>query len=103
MNLKEHLNDLSFEVLRESAESLDMRAFVIGGFVRDILLKRKTKFDIDVVTEGSGIKLAEEVARHKEAGKLNVFKNFGTAMVKFGQTDLEFVLIHVMHLLQDMN
>jgi tRNA nucleotidyltransferase/poly(A) polymerase len=66
------------------------RSFVIGGFVRDLMLKRPCK-DIDVVTEGSGIKLAKAVAKELGIKQVSVFKNFGTAMIVCGEYEVEFV------------
>ena len=70
-----------------------MEAYVIGGFVRDIVLERKKEFkDIDIVVLGSGIKLAEAVAKYEGRKlKVSVFKNFGTAMLPFEGQDVEFV------------
>jgi putative nucleotidyltransferase with HDIG domain len=85
-----------FPVLKQIgtiSDNLNLSTYVVGGFVRDYLLKRKEKkFDIDIVTVGSGIKLAREVADHIGIqGKLSVFKNFGTAMFRIGGVELEFV------------
>ena len=64
---------------------------MIGGFVRDLLLKRPSK-DIDIVVEGSGIDLAQTVARlYPEIGKVAYFKNFGTAMLRMEEWEVEFV------------
>ena len=80
-----------FELLRKSVSELDVRAFVIGGYVRDELLGRPCK-DIDVVVEGSGIDLAKKVAAKIGKGAhVNIFKNFGTAMIHFEDLELEFV------------
>jgi poly(A) polymerase len=68
-----------------------MEAYVIGGYVRDLFLRRPSK-DVDIVTVGSGIALAEAVARKMGRGaKLTVFRNFGTAQVKTREWELEFV------------
>lgn len=70
---------------------MSAEAFVVGGYVRDIFLKRESK-DIDVVVTGSGIELAKQVAHH--LGKdvpVSYFKNFGTAMIKFDDLEIEFV------------
>ncbi len=64
--------------------------FVIGGFVRDLILDRPSK-DIDIVTEGKGIDLAKDVAKELDIRKVNVFKNFGTAMFNFSNLEVEFV------------
>jgi poly(A) polymerase len=91
MNLAAELDKPIFRLISESAKKLNLKSYVIGGFVRDLLLKRFSK-DIDVVCAGSGIQLAQEVAR--QSGKdvsVTVFKNFGTAMLKIGDTEIEFV------------
>lgn len=73
------------------ADSMNRQCYVVGGYVRDLFLCRHSK-DIDFVTVGSGIEVAEAVARHLGRGaRCNVFKNFGTAQVKFRDTELEFV------------
>ena len=72
---------------------MGVETYVVGGFVRDILLGRKKEvFDVDVVTVGSGIDLATKVAASLRPGlKVSVFHNFGTAMFKYGDIDFEFV------------
>jgi putative nucleotidyltransferase with HDIG domain len=85
------LNEKIFKQIGECADELKVDAYVIGGFVRDILMKRPTK-DIDIVTIGRGIDLAQLL--HKKLGEeahLSVFKNFGTAQIKFGELEIEFV------------
>ena len=78
-----------FEVIKETVPN--ERVFVIGGFVRDLLLERPCK-DIDIVIEGSGIELAEKIAQQVKASKVSVFKNFGTAMIKLADGyEIEFV------------
>ena len=80
-----------FDLLRNAVAELDVRAFVIGGYVRDVILGRECK-DIDVVVEGSGIDLAKKVASKLGKGThVNIFKNFGTAMVHLEDIELEFV------------
>ncbi len=75
----------------ECADSLGRECYVVGGYVRDLMLERPSK-DIDFVTVGSGIELAEHVARAMGRGaRLNVFRNFGTAQVRKYATELEFV------------
>ncbi|MDD2424832.1 MAG: tRNA nucleotidyltransferase, partial [Bacteroidales bacterium] len=83
------LNKKIFKIIAEEAEFLNVRAYVIGGYVRDCFLQRKSK-DIDIVAEGSGIELAERVAARLGV-RITVFKNFGTAMLKSGNTEIEFV------------
>ena len=70
---------------------MQLETYVIGGFVRDLYLKRKSK-DIDIVTIGSGIELAKKVSEKlKNKPQVNVFKNFGTAMLKYKDIEIEFV------------
>lgn len=89
--MKQHLEHPVFKIIADCADELGVQAFVIGGFVRDIFLKRESK-DIDVVTIGKGIELASLV--HKKIGGetyLSVFKNFGTAQIKIDDLEVEFV------------
>lgn len=86
-----HISAKPFHLISEAADELGIEAYVIGGYVRDIFLRRPSK-DIDVVAVGSGIELAKAVARKLGRGAyLSVFKNFGTAQVKAGELELEFV------------
>lgn len=85
------LNQNIFKLISECANDLNVDAYAIGGYVRDIFLKRTSK-DIDIVTIGKGIDLA--TALHKKLGAeshLSTFKNFGTAQVKYGDIEIEFV------------
>lgn len=87
----EYLKQDIFRIISEAADEQGKECYVIGGFVRDIFLKRDSK-DIDIVTVGSGIELAEEVvARLGKKTQLTVFKNFGTAQVKHKDLEVEFV------------
>ena len=89
--MDKHLTHPIFKTIADCANQLGVDAYVIGGFVRDIYLGRESK-DIDVVTIGKGIELAELV--HKQLGEeahLSVFKNFGTAQVKINDLEIEFV------------
>jgi poly(A) polymerase len=81
-----------FKTVSQAASNLGLDAYVIGGFVRDFLLQRGDAKDIDIVAIGSGIALAKEVSKLLP-GKPNVsvFKNYGTAMLKTGGIELEFV------------
>ena len=91
MNLANKLNDPLFETLQHLADQNELEAYVIGGYVRDLLLERPSK-DVDVVVVGDGIRLAE--ALKETWGKrahLSVFKNYGTAQVKRGNIEVEFV------------
>ena len=81
-----------FEVIAQASEELNLESYVIGGYVRDFLLKRGEAKDIDIVAVGSGIELAKKVASllpHKP--KVQVFKTYGTAMLRDGDTEIEFV------------
>jgi putative nucleotidyltransferase with HDIG domain len=86
-----HLNQNPiFKVVADAAQDLDYQAFVVGGYVRDLVLERPVK-DIDFVCVGSGIALAERVAEKLKVAPPVVFQNFGTAMVRDGDSELEFV------------
>ena len=78
-----------FRIVSDTAESLGVRAFVIGGYVRDCFLGRPSK-DIDIVVEGSGIELAQAVGESVRSS-VSVFRNFGTAMLKYHGIEVEFV------------
>lgn len=87
----ENLQHPIFKIVAEASAELGFKSYVIGGFVRDILLKRESK-DIDIVCVGSGIELAQKVAEKLyRKTKVNVFKNFGTAMIQSGEWEIEFV------------
>lgn len=90
MNLSKHLQHPVFRQVGAFADERGQRAFAIGGFVRDIVLGRPCK-DIDIVTEGSGIELARATARAMNIRQVHVFKNFGTAMFRAEDYDIEFV------------
>lgn len=88
--MQEHLKHPIFEAVSAAADHLKVRTFVIGGYVRDLLLERESK-DIDIVCVGSGIELAQEVANILNTKTVSVFKNFGTAMLNFDGWEVEFV------------
>lgn len=89
--MKEHLNQKIFHLISDIADQHQKTCFVIGGYVRDIFLQRPST-DIDIVVLGSGIELAGQVAAALgKKAKLTVFKNFGTAQVKFQDLEIEFV------------
>ena len=79
-----------FKVVEEESAKLGFKTYVVGGYVRDIFLKRDSK-DVDFVTIGSGITLAEAVANRLDRAYINVFKNFGTAQIKTDEWEFEFV------------
>lgn len=95
MNLEKHLKLPIFEIVQEVADQMKIETYVVGGWVRDIILERESQ-DIDIVCVGSGIELAKQVSqkigRHS---KVSIFKNFGTAMVNYYEGDsnwqIEFV------------
>ncbi|MBT0608483.1 CCA tRNA nucleotidyltransferase [Aequorivita echinoideorum] len=81
-----------FRKISKASENLKLESYVIGGFVRDYILKRGDAKDIDVVAVGSGIELAEEVSKLLPGKpQVSIFKNYGTAMLKSGGIELEFV------------
>lgn len=89
--MKEYLQDKIFQIISDAADEQQQECYVIGGFVRDIFLKRPSK-DIDVVVVGSGIELAKRVTEKLgRRANLTVFKNFGTAQVKLKELEVEFV------------
>ena len=86
------LQDPLFTILKETAESIGIEAYIIGGFVRDLLLGRVQKKDIDIVALGSGIDLAKAVQKKlPQAKPVQVFKTYGTAMIHWNGIDIEFV------------
>jgi len=89
--VKIELKEPIFQKLIKQAASLNVEAFVVGGYVRDLFLKRESK-DIDVVVVGDGIAFAQAFAEDiKEKTDFAVFKNFGTAMVRTKDWEIEFV------------
>ncbi len=89
--LKEYFSDEIFTAISETAEDLGLECYAVGGYVRDIFLQRPSK-DIDVVVVGSGIAMAQALG--KKLGRhahVSVFKNFGTAQVKYHRIEVEFV------------
>lgn len=87
-----HLLDKDiFHKISSAADLLDMECYVVGGYVRDLFLERPSN-DIDVVVVGSGIRIAEALKKMLgRKAKLSVFRNFGTAQVKYGGLEVEFV------------
>ncbi len=91
-NYTNALNNKIFEVISQAAQELQLESYVIGGFVRDLILERDFKKDIDVVAVGSGIELALKVSELlPKKPKVQVFKTYGTAMLRFEDTEIEFV------------
>lgn len=79
-----------FKIVSGVAEAEGIDAYVIGGYVRDLIMKRQSK-DIDIMTVGNGIDLAGKVAEKLGTARVQVFKNFGTAMIRYHDLDIEFV------------
>ncbi len=90
MNFAEKLRDPIFHTIGEVADSLPRECYVVGGYVRDLLLGRPSK-DIDFVTVGSGIELAQAVGKKLGKCRVNIFRNYGTAQIKRHGMELEFV------------
>ena len=89
--LKQRFDGKIFKQISETADELGLECYVVGGYVRDIFLERPSK-DIDVVVVGSGIAMAEALGRRLGRGAhVSVFKNFGTAQLKYRNTEVEFV------------
>ncbi|MBP6460298.1 MAG: HD domain-containing protein, partial [Crocinitomicaceae bacterium] len=90
MNLAHHLKHPVFKVVSQICEEHQLEAYVIGGFVRDLILERPSK-DIDIVVVGNGIELAEKSAEALRVKHVSVFKNYGTAHFRYKDLDVEFV------------
>ncbi len=91
MNFSAQLDTIpAFKSVAKAAEKLGVETYIVGGFVRDLLLKRPCK-DLDFVCVGSGIELAQQVASILGGQQVTIFKNFGTANIKSGEWELEFV------------
>jgi poly(A) polymerase len=81
-----------FKIISQASQQLQVESYVIGGYVRDFFLKRGTAKDIDIVAIGSGIDLAEKVASLlPNKPKVQVFKTYGTAMLRYKDVEIEFV------------
>ena len=92
MNYTKALNNPIFKIIEQASQELNLESYVIGGFVRDFILERDFKKDIDVVALGSGIELALKVSELiPNKPKVQVFKNYGTAMLRYKDIDIEFV------------
>ena len=87
--MKQHLAHPIFQTISQTAGESELQVYAIGGFVRDIFLGRPSK-DIDIVVIGNGIEFAEKVAKKLNV-KLAIFKNFGTAQLKYKDLEVEFV------------
>ena len=92
MNYKEALESEIFTIISKASSILNINSYVIGGYVRDFFLKRGEAKDIDVVAVGSGINLALKVSELlPNKPKVQVFKTYGTAMLRFNEVEIEFV------------
>ena len=88
---KEIINNPLFKIIGECADTLNMHAFVIGGWVRDFLLKRNSKeIEFDIVCDDDGIKLAKKVALELKVKNIHIYKNFGTAAITYQGFKIEF-------------
>lgn len=91
-NYIQALSNPIFQIIADAAQELNLETYVIGGFVRDFFLERGSKKDIDIVAVGSGIALAKKVSeRLPNQPKVQVFSNYGTAMLRYKDIDIEFV------------
>lgn len=91
MNLSDKLSHAIFKTISTVADERKLETYVVGGYVRDVLLGKSSK-DLDFVCVGSGIALAEAVAAKLGGGtRVNVYKSFGTAQIPLGDLNLEFV------------
>lgn len=92
INLNQNKNLKLFKIISEIASRNNQSVYIVGGYVRDLLMKRQMPTDIDFVTESSGIELAKRIAEEINPKlKVSVFKNYGTAMFKLDGLELEFV------------
>lgn len=92
MNFQKKLNNPIFKIVGQVSDKMNISSFVVGGWVRDMILDRKRKVtDIDFVCIGSGIELAKNVAKELKGAEFKFFKNFGTAMVNLNGENYEFV------------
>ncbi len=89
---KEAITSEIFSVISKASHQLQIDSYVIGGFVRDFFLKRGNSKDVDIVAIGSGIELAQKVAQLLPTKpKVQVFKTYGTAMLRYKEVEIEFV------------
>ena len=92
ISYEEALQPKIFQIISQASQELQLESYVIGGFVRDLILERDAKKDIDIVAVGSGIALALKVSELlPNRPKVQIFKNYGTAMLRFEDTEIEFV------------
>ena len=92
MDFKKAIAKDIFSIITNASVNLGVKSYVIGGFVRDSILNRGETKDIDILTIGSGIELAKHVANLlPNQPKVQIFKTFGTAMIRYNDVELEFV------------
>ena len=92
INLVQNKNLKLFKIISKIAEENNQQVYIVGGYVRDLLMEKNKDTDIDFVTEGSGIILAQKVANFINPEiKISIFKTYGTAMFRYEGIDLEFV------------
>lgn len=89
-SIEEHLANPIFRIVQEEADRLGVEAYVVGGYVRDMLLGRPSK-DVDIMSVGKGIDLARKVGERLGVQDVVVYQNFGTALVKYHEFEVEFV------------
>ncbi|MDR1725185.1 MAG: CCA tRNA nucleotidyltransferase [Bacteroidales bacterium] len=87
VNLKDKLTLKIFDIISKSSKDLDLKTYVVGGYVRDLIMQIPSK-DIDVVTIGSGVLLAKNVAKQLNNTKISIFKTFGTASLCYREEDI---------------
>ena len=92
MDFKQAIAEDIFSIITKASVNLGVNSYVIGGFVRDFILNRGEAKDIDILTIGSGIELAKQVANLlPNQPKVQIFKTFGTAMLRYNDLEIEFV------------
>ena len=92
MNHRQAIQHNIFRIIGQSSEELNIESYVIGGFVRDYLLERGEAKDVDIVAIGSGIELAKQVSKNlPNSPKVQIFKTYGTAMLRYEAIEIEFV------------
>ena len=91
-NIQKYLEHKIFKTISEVADSLKVDTYIVGGFVRDIILNKELKQDIDIMCVGSGIELAKKIQKKiNSKEKIKIFKRYGTAMINYDNLNIEFV------------
>ena len=91
-NYKENIKSKIFHAISNCCDDKKIECYAIGGFVRDLIIGKKSAKDIDILVVGNGIEIAKQTAKKlKIKSKITIFKNFGTAMFKYDGFDIEFV------------